>query len=140
MAKVIATTFGGVLLLLGLVSFASPGALGMHSSFPVDLLNLALGGLIALLAQKAGASASLASCVLIGAFYLLWGLAGLVLGAPAESTLVGRGFAPDTHLLVIIPRWAESGSHDHILHIFAGVALGVAAVVSLAEAPLRLRK
>jgi hypothetical protein len=140
MAKVIATTFGGVLALLGLIAFASPGALGMHSSLLVNLFNLVIGAGVVLLAQKTGPSATLAGCVLTGALYLAWGLAGFVLGQPAESTLAGRGFPPDSSLLVIVPRWLESGWNDHVLHIFAGVAFGIASVVSVAESPLRLRK
>ncbi len=140
MAKVIATTFGGVLALLGLVASASPGALGMHSSLLVNLFNLVIGGVVVLVAQKTGPSATLISCVLTGAIYLAWGLAGFVFGHAGESTLLGRGFPPDTNLLVIVPHWLESGWNDHVLHIFVGVAFGIASVVSVAEAPLRLRK
>ncbi len=140
MAKVIATTFGGVLALLGLVAFASPGALGMHSSLLVNLFNLVIGAAVVLLAQRTGPSLTLAGCVLTGALYLAWGLAGFLLGHPGESTLVGHGFPPDSNLLVIIPQWLESGWNDHVLHIFVGVAFGIACVVSIAEAPLRLRK
>jgi hypothetical protein len=140
MAKIIATTFGGVLILLGLVPFASVGVLGMHTSPLVNLVNLVVGGVIVLFAQKTGPSASLICCVLTAAFYLLWGLAGVVFGQPGQSTLLGKGFPPDKSLLVIIPSWVESGWKDHLLHIFAGLALGIATIVSLAETPLRLRK
>ncbi len=140
MAKIIATTFGGTLVLLGLLGAAFVGALGMHTSLLANLINLVIGGVIVLVAQKTGPSAGLACCVLTGALYLVWGLAGFLAGHPAESTLVGKGFPPDRNLLVVIPGWLEWGWTDHVLHLFAGVALGIAAVVSVAEAPLRLRK
>jgi hypothetical protein len=138
MAKIIATTFGAVLVVFGLVGFASPVFLGTHCSPLGNLLKVLLGSGLAYAAQKGGPSLLFWGCVGAGAFYLLWGLAGFVLGQPGESTL--RAMPPDMRLLVVVPGFLESGRTDHVLHLFFGLALSIAAAVGVAETPFRLRK
>jgi hypothetical protein len=138
MAKIIATTFGLALLFFGLGAFASPNVLGTHSSPLGNLLHLVVGAMAAAAAQRGGASTLFWCCAGAGAFLLLWGLAGYGFGQPGESTL--RAMPPDMKLLVVIPGFLESGRADHLLHLFLGIAFGVAAVAGVAETPFRLRK
>jgi hypothetical protein len=138
MAKIIATTFGGVLILIGLLAAAFPAFLGMHGCWLGNLLDLGLGAALAYAARKAGPSILLASCFAAGVGLLVWGVAGMVFGHPAQSSLAG--LPPDLQLLVLIPGALESGRTDHLLHLFLGVAFGIAGLVCLAESPLRLRR
>jgi hypothetical protein len=138
MGKIIATTFGAVLLFYGLGAFASPGVMGMHSSPVGNLVNLVLGAVVLAAAQRAGPSLSFWACAGVGALYLAWGLAGFALGRPGESSL--NAMLPDRHLLVLAPGYLEAGRNDHILHLFFGLGLGIASVAGVAETPFRLRR
>jgi hypothetical protein len=138
MAKIIATTFGAVLILFGLGAFASPYVLGTHCSPLGNLLNMLVGAMVLLVAQTRGPAWMFWGCVGAAAFYLLWGMAGYLFGQPSASTLTAM--PPDLRLLVVIPGFLESGSNDHVLHLFFGIALGIAAAVGVSETPFRLRK
>jgi hypothetical protein len=138
MAKIIATTFGAVLVLFGLGAFASPAFLDTHGSPLGNLINLLVGAMVLYVAQKAGPSLGFWGCLGAGGFYLLWGLAGLAFGQPGESTL--KATPPDLRLWVVVPGFLESGRSDHLLHLCFGLAFSIAAVAGLAETPLRLRK
>lgn len=138
MAKIIATTFGAVLVLFGLAGFFSPLLCGALCTPVHNFLNLVLGGLVILLAQKAGASMLLWGTGAAGATYLMGGLVGLTAGRPGQPVFAGA--PPDDYLLVVIPRVLEFNRADHILHLLFGVALITACIASVAETPLRLRK
>jgi peptidoglycan/LPS O-acetylase OafA/YrhL len=138
MAKIIATTFGAVLVLFGLSAFASPTLLGAHGSPLNNLLNILLGGLVLAVAQRGGPSIMLWSCAGTGLFYLAWGLVGFALGQPRASSL--GSMPPDLCLLVVIPGFLESARSDHVLHLFFGIAFCISAMVAVAETPFRLRK
>jgi hypothetical protein len=138
MAKILAISFGAALILFGLAAFASPTVFGAHNSPLANLLKLLAGGGMVYAARKAGASVLFGCCVAAGAAYLLGGLAGFIFGQPAESTL--QAMPPDVKLMVVIPGFLEAGRSDHLLHVGIGVAFAVAAVVSVAETPFRLRK
>jgi hypothetical protein len=138
MAKIIATTFGVVLVLFGLGAFASPTVFGAHCSPLSNLINLLLGGLVLGVAQRAGPAKMLWGCAGAGLFYLLWGLAGIAFGQPGASSL--GSMPPDLRLLVVIPGYLESARSDHVLHLFFGIAFCISAVVAVAETPFRLRK
>jgi hypothetical protein len=138
MTKIVAITFGGVLVLFGLLAFVSPALLGAHASPLGGLIHLTMGGAVVLAAQKGGASVQFWGVSAVATIYLLWGLAGFALGQPAESTL--NAMPPDLRLLVVVPGFLESGRSDHVFHLFVGIGLGIAAAVSVAENPFRLRK
>lgn len=138
MAKIIATMVGGALGFFGLLSFFAPGMFGCHGSALSSLIHIGLAGAVIFLTHRGGESMALQSCVVAAIVCLGLGLAGLIAGGPGEATL--RGMSPDGRLLVLIPRVLEFGRSDHVLHLGFGVAFGIAAVVGLAENPLRLRR
>lgn len=138
MAKIITTTFGAVLILVGLGGFASPTLFGAHCSPVHNLIHLVAGAVLVYAAQRGGPSALLWSALGIGVLFLAAGLAGILLGQPGTSSFVGM--VPDLRLWVVVPGVLEFGRSDHMLNLFFGVALVIAAVVSVAEMPFRLRK
>jgi hypothetical protein len=138
MAKIIATIVGGALGALGLLGFFAPAVFGCHGSALISFIHLGLCAAVLYLIQRGGEGMALQSCVVAGLICLGLGLTGLIAGGPGESTL--RGMPPDSRLLVLIPRVLELGRSDHVLHLCFGVGFGIAAVVALAENPLRLRK
>ena len=74
----------------------------------------------------------------VGAFYLLCGLAGMILGRPGLPGF--KDMPPNLQLLVLIPGVLEFGKSDHLLNLFFGIAQLISAVVAAAETPFRLRK
>ena len=138
MAKIIATTFGAVLILVGLAGLASPTFFGAHCNGVHNLLNLLAGALVVYAAQKAGPATLFWTCLSVGLVFLVLGLGGMILGRPGASSFVG--IPPDMRMFVVWPGFLEFGRNDHILNIFFGVSLTIAAVVSIAETPFRLRK
>ncbi|MBI5388561.1 MAG: hypothetical protein HZA90_28190 [Verrucomicrobia bacterium] len=138
MAKILATTFGAVISLFGLVGFASPTLFGALCTPLHNLLHLLAGAAVVYVAQKQGPSALFWATMGVGGFFLVTGILGVVVGHPGTPTMAG--VAPDERLLVVIPRVLELSSSDHYLNLFFGIALITAGVVSAAESPFRLRK
>lgn len=138
MAKIMATIIGGLLGLLGLVGFTSPGLLGMICSPLHNMLVLAAGAAVVYFAQRGGPAAMFWGTVGIGAVFLLGGAAGFACGGPGTP-----GFAsepPNERLWVLIPRILEFGKSDHLVHLIFGIAVATVSVVAAAETPFRLRK
>lgn len=138
MAKIIATTFGAVLVLFGLAGFAAPSFLGGICSPAHNLLNLVCGGLVVGLAQKTGAAGLFWGTASVALVYLGLGVVGILLGQPGTPGV--SQLPPNDLLWVIVPRALEFGKNDHLLHLLFGLGLGTSAVVSVVESPFRLRK
>ena len=138
MAKIISTTFGAVIALFGLVGFVSPSLGGTLGTPLCNFIHLLAGAALVAAALKAGPSVLFWSIGSGGACYLLAGLAGVICGRPGTPGVAG--FPPNERLVVLIPKFLELGSADHVLHLFFGIALLTAAAVSVAESPFRLRK
>ena len=138
MAKIIATTFGGLLALFGVAGFFSPTFCGALCSPVHNFLYILAGAAVAYVAQKAGPAAIFWGLGGMGAGLVICGLIGVVAGQPGASGF--PGVPPDDRLLVLVPKVLELGRNDHLLNLFFGVALLTAAVVSATETPFRLRK
>ena len=109
MANRVATILGVVFLLVGLLGFVMPHALGAHLSLLHNIIHLVSGAISLWLGLKGTPSAARNFCIAFGAVYLLLGVAGFVLGTGAD-----RMFA-------VIPGQLELGTVDHVIHVALGV-------------------
>ena len=108
MANRVATILGVVFLLVGILGFVMPHALGAHLSLTHNIIHLVSGAISLWLGLKGTPSAARNFCIVFGAVYLLLGIAGFVLGTGAE-----RMFA-------VIPGQLELGTADHVIHVVLG--------------------
>jgi hypothetical protein len=101
-------TFGGALLaVVGLLGFIAPGFMGMHLSAAHNILFLLSGALAIYFGLIAAQTAARTFCLLFGAVYSLFGLAGFVAG--------GAGYT-----FTMIPGSLVLGTMDHLVHLILG--------------------
>ena len=108
MANRVATILGVVFLLVGVLGFLMPHALGAHLSLVHNVIHLVSGAISLWLGLKGTASAARNFCIIFGAVYLLLGIAGFALGTGAD-----RMFA-------VLPGQLELGTVDHVIHVALG--------------------
>ena len=102
------TTFGGVLLVVvGLLGFIAPNFMGMHLSAAHNVMLLLSGVLAFYFGLMATEAAGRTFCLVFGAVYCLFGLAGFVAG--------GMGYT-----LPIMPGALVLGTMDHLAHLILG--------------------
>jgi hypothetical protein len=123
MANRVATILGVVFLLVGVLGFFMPHALGAHLSLAHNIIHLVSGAISLWIGLKGTASAARNFCIAFGAIYLLLGVVGFVLGTGAD-----RMFA-------VLPGQLELGTVDHIIHVALGVVYLVAGFMT---APARV--
>lgn len=109
MANRVATILGVVFLLVGVLGFILPHALGAHLSLAHNIIHLVSGAVSLWLGLKGTPAAAKNFCITFGAVYLLLGLVGFFLGAGAER------------LLAVIPGQLELGTVDHVIHVVFGI-------------------
>lgn len=117
MAKTIATILGVGFLLVGILGFVAPGAVGMHLSPAHNVVHLVTGAVSLFLGLKGSLSAAKTFCIVFGAVYLLLGVAGFVAGGEGEPGVPGP---QDARLLKVLPGVLEFGTSDHAVHILLG--------------------
>jgi len=138
MAKIIATTFGGILALFGVAGFFSPTFCGALCSPVHNFLCILTGAAVVCVAQKGGPSMHFWVIGGMGVGSLACGIIGVLAGRPGTPGF--PGVPPDDRLLLLIPKVLEWGTSNHLVNLFFGVALLTTAVVSATETPFRLRK
>ena len=108
MANRVATILGVVFLLVGVLGFVQPHALGAHLSQAHNIIHLVSGAVSLWLGLKGSAAAARNFCIGFGSVYLLLGLVGFFRGEGADR------------LLAVIPGQLELGTVDHVIHVVFG--------------------
>lgn len=119
MANRIATILGAGFLLVGVLGFVAPDALGMHLSAVHSIVHLLTGAVSLWLGLKGSPAAARNFCIAFGAVYLLLGVAGFLFGATADPSSGVPG-PHDARMLKVIPGAFEVGTADHVVHILLG--------------------
>lgn len=115
MARTFCKILGVVMLLVGLVGFASPNLAGFHLTPIHNIVHLLTAGLALYLGFKGTASAARTFCLAFGAIYLLLAIIGFT--APnVVASIIGAGHMPTT-------------APDHIYHIVVGAASLIAGLM-----------
>ena len=125
MANRVATILGVVFLLVGVLGFVQPHALGAHLSQAHNIIHLVSGAVSLWLGLKGSASAARNFCIAFGSIYLLLGLVGFVRGEGAER------------LFVVIPGQLELGTVDHVIHVVFGALYLIAGFMTKAAGDRR---
>jgi hypothetical protein len=107
MAKTVCKILGVVLLLVGLIGFASDNLLGAHLTTPHNVVHLVSGALALYFGFAGTLSAAKIFSLVFGVVYLALGILGMALGA-GEQRMWDVG---PLHL----------GTADHGIHILLGV-------------------
>ena len=118
-AHYVATTIGGVFILVGLFGIWQPTFMGMHLTGTHNLVHLVSGVLSLYVGLRGSAAAARAFCLTFGAVYALLGVAGMAFGVPGSPTMAGM--PPDARLLRVLPGRLELGTMDHAIHVVIGV-------------------
>ncbi len=108
MANKIATILGIGFLLVGLLGFVMPHALGAHFSLVHNIIHLVTGAVSLWIGLKATPAGAKTFCLVFGAVYLLLGIVGFALGTG------------DGRVLAVLPGQLELGTTDHALHVLLG--------------------
>jgi hypothetical protein len=108
MANKIATVVGIVFLLVGVLGFVQPHALGAHLSQAHNIIHLVSGAVALWLGLKGTPGAAKTFCLVFGVVYLLLGVVGFVAGTGEEK------------MLTVLPGQLELGTMDHIIHVVFG--------------------
>lgn len=119
MANKIATILGIGFLLVGVLGFVTPDLLGTHLSLAHSAVHLITGVIALWLGVKGSVSAAKTFCIVLGAVYLLLGIAGFVLGTDSDPT-AGVPGPRDARLFKVIPGMLELGTADHAIHVLLG--------------------
>ena len=125
MANRVATILGVVFLLVGVLGFVQPHALGAHLSQTHNIIHLVSGAVSLWLGLKGSASAARNFCITFGSIYLLLGLVGFVRGEGADR------------LFVVIPGQLELGTVDHVIHVVFGALYLIAGFMTRAAGDRR---
>lgn len=134
MAKTICKILGVVFLIVGLAGFAAPGLLGTHLSLLHNIIHIASGAIALYLGFAGTLSAARMFCIVFGAVYLLLGVLGFALGAPAAPTVAGMtGMPSDPNLWKVIPGQLEFGRMDHIFHLLLGILFLIGGFLTKAD-------
>lgn len=122
MAKTVCKLLGVVFLVVGLAGFAAPGLMGTHLSLLHNIVHIASGAIALYLGFSGTLSAARMFCLVFGAVYLLLGILGFVMGAPAVPSMAAMAsMGSDPNLWKVIPGQLELGRMDHIIHVLLGV-------------------
>lgn len=108
MANRVATILGIGFLLIGVIGFVAPTALGMHLTLAHNIVHLATGAISLWLGLKGTPSAARTFCIVFGLVYLLLGVAGFLAGSGEEK------------MLELLPGQLMFGRMDHIVHVLLG--------------------
>lgn len=119
MAKTIATLVGIVFILVGIIGFFSHNLMGAHLSTAHNIIHLVSGAISLYLGLKGSLSAAKTFGLVFGAVYLLLGVAGFLLGNPA-----------DDRMLTLIDNKLFFGTMDHIIHIVIGALYLIGALLT----------
>jgi hypothetical protein len=128
MTRTILEIMGTILLMVGIVGFASPGFGGTHLSVAHNVIPLVSGMLALWFGFKGTFSGARTFSWVFGLGYGLLGVAGMLFGYPGTPMLGEMG--SDPKLLTVIPNILELGRNDHILHIVMGMVFLAAAMMS----------
>ena len=107
MAKTVCKILGVVLLLVGVIGFASPELLGAHLTKPHNVVHLVSGALALYFGFAGTLSAAKIFSLVFGVVYLALGILGMALGTGEQR----MWDIPPLHL----------GQADHGIHILLGV-------------------
>jgi hypothetical protein len=132
MAKTVATLLGAAFILVGLVGFIAPGAMGFHLSLAHTVIHLVSGAIALYLGLKGTLAQARLFCIVFGAVYALLGIVGFLAGSPGSPSGSHPGPADD-RLLKVIPGVLELGTPDHILHILIGAIFLIAGLMTKAR-------
>ena len=108
MANKIATILGIGFLLVGVLGFVMPHALGAHLSLVHNIIHLVTGAISLWIGLKATPSSAKTFCLVLGLVYVLLGVAGFALG---------KG---DGRVLTVLPDQLLLGTADHAIHVLLG--------------------
>jgi uncharacterized membrane protein HdeD (DUF308 family) len=119
MAQTFCKVIGVILLLVGVIGFASPHLMGMHLTTMHNIVHLVTGGLALYFGFAASADAARTFSTVFGAIYLLLGILGFVAPGAMASIL-------QTHAMA-----GMSGNltPDNIVHILLGGLFLIAGLV-----------
>jgi hypothetical protein len=132
MAKTVATLLGAAFILVGLVGFIAPGAMGFHLSLAHTVIHLVSGAIALYLGLKGTLAQARLFCIVFGAVYALLGIVGFLAGSPGSPS-GGHPGPADDRLLKVIPGVLELGTPDHILHILIGAIFLIAGLMTKAR-------
>jgi hypothetical protein len=108
MANRVATILGLGFLLVGILGFVMPHALGAHLSLVHNIIHLVTGAVSLWIGLKGTTGGAKSFCIIFGAVYLLLGIVGFALGT-----------GPDK-MFTVLPGQLELGMSDHVIHIVLG--------------------
>jgi hypothetical protein len=109
MAKTIATLLGAVLILVGLIGFASHDLLGAHLSTSHNIVHLLTGAISLFFGLRGSLGGARTFCIVFGLVYALLGICGFLIGDGSD-----RMWNLDALGLTL-------GTMDHVIHILLGV-------------------
>jgi hypothetical protein len=115
-----ASMLGIFLLGLSAGGLVNPGYAGLHLNLTHNMILIVTGALsfyVGLAGTVAGASTL---CLVFGAMYSTFALAGLAFGGDGQHTVAGISHVADQQLLRIVPGYLEFAARDHLLHLGLG--------------------
>jgi uncharacterized membrane protein HdeD (DUF308 family) len=119
MAQTFCKVIGVVLLLVGVIGFASPHLLGLHLTQMHNIVHLLTGGLALYFGFAASANAARTFATIFGAVYLFLGILGFI--------------APETVASILQMHRMEDTSNnltpDNIVHLLLGGLFLIAGLV-----------
>jgi len=118
MANKIATVLGIGFLLVGILGFVMPHALGAHLSMIHNIIHLVTGAVSLWIGLKGTPGGAKTFCLVFGIVYLLLGIAGFVLGTG------------DDKMLTVLAGQLEFGTIDHIIHVALGAIYLIGALAT----------
>jgi hypothetical protein len=127
MANRVATILGVLFLLIGVLGFILPHAMGAHLSQYHNIIHLVSGAVSLWLGLKGSSAAARNFCISFGSVYLLLGLVGFFRGEGADR------------ILAVIPGRLELGTVDHVIHVLFGAAYLIAGFMTKAAVDRRER-
>lgn len=125
-AQEVCVVVGFSFVIVGLLGFVIPYFLEAHLSYTHNVIHV-LSGALALWFGFDSLGAAKKFCYIFGALYSILGLLGFVAGTSGIASVANP--VEDRFLWRLIPEVLEFGTSDHIIHLLAGVALLLAAVL-----------
>lgn len=119
LANRIATILGIGFVLVGVLGFVVPHAIGMHLSLVHSIVHLVTGAAALWLGLRGSPTQAKVFCIAFGAVYVLLGIAGFVAGGAALPT-PGVPGPEDPRLWKLLPGTLELGTIDHVVHVVLG--------------------
>lgn len=124
----VSVVLGFTFVIVGLLGFVMPYFLNAHLSYAHNTIHV-LSGALALWFGFQSNNAAKRFCYVFGPLYALLGVLGFLIGSPGIASIANP--VEDRFLWRAIPEVLELGSVDHTIHIIAGVAFLLAALVTV---------